>query len=367
MHNSSDARHPGQQEVSELLDSPELSRAIETEEFRRVLDCVPIAVVISRLVRQEHRVAYANAAFERMCGLTSEQCLGRRWSVLDHLRQVDDPRVTFGEALAKGDDFLGTFRVGGSEPAVTVDGYAAVIDNDDGTEKYRIAALVQAQQHDQAQRARLIQEIRDKDLLLREIQHRVKNNLQLITTLIRIEARYETSGDKTDLTRLAGRIEALQYLYQALAAAQPGASVDLGHYLGQIATAVMRVHAVKGIRLDAKVENVTASVNAAMPLGLIINELLTNAFKHAFAGRESGTITLECLRHSDGRCRVVVADDGVGLPKGMTWPHDGKMGSLILQTLRENTGAELKVESQPGSGTRVTIDFACDAAMSRAA
>jgi two-component sensor histidine kinase len=353
-------------QVSELLDSPELSKAIETEEFRHFLDCVPIAIVISRLVGGEHRIAYANAAFERLAGLTLDRLRGRRLSVLDSFMQVDEPHTTIGAAVLSGEDFLGAFRLNG-DPATTVEAYAALIENTDGTEKYRIAALVKAPERDQAQRLRLTQEIRDKDLLLREIQHRVKNNLQLITTLIRIEARYESGGDGADLARLAGRIEALQHLYQALSSAPPGASVDLGHYLGQIAAAVMRAHAVAGIRLDVKVENVATSVNVAMPLGLVVNELLTNAFKHAFPGRESGTIKLECLRQQNGRCRVVVADDGQGLPPGVSWPNDGKMGSLILQTLRENTNADLEVSSSPGTGTRIAIGFACDAAMSQAA
>jgi two-component sensor histidine kinase len=367
MNESEKPRDLSLQQVKDLIDAPELAHAIENEEFRRVLDCVPIAVAISQLVRGHHRIAYANAALERLCGVTLEQCRGRPWSTLDHLKRVDEPGGTLGQALMTGGDFIGTFRVDGGDPSEAVDAYAAVIENDDGTEKYRVAALVKAQPHDQAQRARLIKEIRDKDMLLREIQHRVKNNLQLITTLIRIEARYESSGDQADLARLAGRIEALQYLYQALASAQPAACVDLGHYLGQIATASMRAHGMKGIRLDTKIENVTASVNVAMPLGLIVNELLTNAFKHAFTGRETGTIKLECLRRKDRQCSVVVADDGIGLPRGLTWPNDGKMGSLILQTLRENTAADLSVEAIPGAGTRITIGFECDAAMSEAA
>jgi PAS domain S-box-containing protein len=354
------------QQVSDLFESPEFSKAIETEEFRYFLDHVPIAIVVSKLVRGERRIAYANAALERLTGRASAEFRGRTWSVLDAFRREQEPNVTIGDALADGEDFLGTFRREG-EPRFVVEVYAAVIENADGVEKYRIAALVDVTERDEAQRIRFAQETRDKDLLLREIQHRVKNNLQLITTLIRIEARYESSGDKASLARLARRIEALQFLYQELASAPPGASIDLGHYLGQIATAVMRAHAVEGIRLDLKVENVAVSVNVAMPLGLIVNELLTNAFKHAFAGRDTGKITLECLRNADGHCRVVVADDGAGLPEGVSWPRDGKMSALIVQTLRENAETNLNVESAPGGGTRVAISFPCDAAMSKAA
>ena len=84
---------------------------------------------------------------------------------------------------------------------------------------------------------------------------------------------------------------------------------------------------------------------------------MTNAFKYAFNGRGTGVMTLECLQQDDRRCRVVVADAGVGLPEGTSWPVPGKIGALVLQILRENTEADINVESTSGKGTRVTINF----------
>jgi two-component sensor histidine kinase len=98
-----------------------------------------------------------------------------------------------------------------------------------------------------------------------------------------------------------------------------------------------------------------------MPAGLVVNELLTNALKHAFVGRDGGTITLQSLADAKG-CRVVIADDGAGLPEGIEWPKRGKLSALIVQSLRENAKAGLEVESSPGHGTRVTIVFARAAA-----
>jgi two-component sensor histidine kinase len=94
-----------------------------------------------------------------------------------------------------------------------------------------------------------------------------------------------------------------------------------------------------------------------MPAGLVVNELLTNALKHAFAGRDGGTITLHSIVDETG-CRVVVADDGIGLAEGVIWPKAGKLGALIAQSLRQNAKATIEVESEPGAGVRVTIFFA---------
>ncbi len=98
------------------------------------------------------------------------------------------------------------------------------------------------------------------------------------------------------------------------------------------------------------------SINVAMPTGLVVNELLTNALKHAFRGRDGGTITLHSISNGDG-CRVVVADDGIGLPEDESWPKPGRLGALIARSLTENAKAQLNVDSSPGKGTKVTIVF----------
>ncbi len=120
----------------------------------------------------------------------------------------------------------------------------------------------------------------------------------------------------------------------------------------------MHTYAVEGIRLDLKVDHAPASINIAMPVGLLVNELMTNAFKYAFKGREGGgTITVRCLHESGEDYRIVVGDDGIGLPEDVSWPVTGKLGALILQSLRENAKANFSVESSPGKGVRVTIAF----------
>src|SRR6202011_4842541 len=121
--------------------------------------------------------------------------------------------------------------------------------------------------------------------------------------------------DTAPFDRLAGRIESVGLLYKLLSEHGQGGS-DPGVFFGEIASSVMHSHAVEGIRLDLKVDSYPVSVNVAMPTGLVVNELLTNALKHAFVGRDGGTITLHSLSDGSG-CRIIVADNGVGLPEGV--------------------------------------------------
>jgi PAS domain S-box-containing protein len=345
---------PTAEQVTDLLDALGGTNVVETEEFKRFLDHIPIAIVISKWMQGHQRIFYANPAFELLMGGSLADY--RDWSIFEGFRGKDED-VTLQRAVLEGrEDFLGTFRRGEPKPAI-VEAYAALIENEDGTENYRIAALIDVTGRQRAERERFIRKIRDKDTLLKEVQHRVRNNLQLIVALIRLEARNERRGEKINLAALAGRIESLQLLYEALSPDASGEEIDLGHYLSQIAAAVMNTYAVDGIRLDLKVEHTPASINVALPVGLLVNELLTNAFKHAFGGRGRGVITVECLHAGQDRYRVLVADDGVGFPPDGVWPVPGKIGALIVQTLRENTKTELAIDNAPGEGVRVTITF----------
>jgi len=284
--------------------------------------------------------------------------VGSPWSVLRGRGDSGGDERELGAVIVDRSDSVGTFKIerGEHEPAV-VDAYSNVIEDDDGTPTYRLAALVDVGARDQTRREEFEQRLREKDILLLEIQHRVKNNLQMITALIRIEARNaQGQMDTAPFDRLAGRIEAIQLLYASLSDHEQGDEIDLGVYLSEIASSVLRSHAVEGIRLDLKVDAYPVSVNVAMPTGLVVNELLTNALKHAFVGRDGGTITLHSLSDGHG-CRVIVADNGVGLPEGVKWPKRGKLSALIVQSLRENAKAHLEVESYQGQGMRVTIVF----------
>lgn len=345
--------------VEDLLASPELARAVETDEFKDFLDHLPIAVVVARIAGNHQRIVFANRAFERLTGQPFARIEGKGWSILDQLVHEDDARMALGRAVLAGEDILGTFRhQSASGNPVLVQAYTSVVEDELNGRHYRIVALVDVSERERSQREEFERQIRDRDLLLKELQHRVKNNLQLLVALIRLEARGAQRGDPVNLDRLQGRIHSLHLLYDALSLAPSANEVDLGQYLAQIAGAAMRSHADDGVRLDLKVNQCPVSVNIAMPIGLVVNELLTNAFKYAFQGRANGTIEVQCLHEGGSQYRIVVADDGVGLPPGTRWPGPGKLSAFILQTLCENSELKLDVASSPGAGTRVTLAFA---------
>jgi len=342
--------------VEALLETPDLAHALESDRFKQFLDQLPVATAVSMLGPPE-KVVYANREFERLIGQTQDEIVGETWSRLPGETADDASPANLSEALYDESDYLGTFVIPRDGAALTVDAWSSIIEDEDGKAVFRLVALVEAAPRPPSMLDELEEQLREKDTQLKELQHRVKNNLQMITALIRVEARGisdRTLGEGFD--RLAGRVEALGLLYRSLGSGDPMETIDLGTYLSGIASAVMRAHAVKGIRLDLLVDTWDVSIDVAMPAGLVVNELLTNALKHAFEGREGGTIVLHSKVSGTG-CQVIVADDGVGLPEGVTWPKPGKLSSLIVKSLVQNAKATLEVDSAPGKGMKVTIEF----------
>ena len=340
--------------VESLLDTPNLAAALESDRFKQFLDHVPVAIAVSELHPSE-TVTYANLEFERLVGQPVAEIVGRSWRALPGIAApVGDDRL-LRDAVKDDSEYIGEFIIEREAGAVNVSAWSNIIEDETGRPIFRLVALASAAGPEAGAGSKALQ---DNDVLLRELQHRVKNNLQMITALIRLEARNVPDGATGErFEKLAGRISALAVLYDALARETSNDNIDLGAYLGQIATSVMQAHSVEGIRIDMKLDSWSVSINVAMPAGLVVNELLTNSLKHAFLGREGGTVKLHGLIDEDGY-HILFNDDGVGLPAGAIWPKPGTLGAIIVQSLKQNTSAKVEVGSSPGHGMRVTISFA---------
>ena len=348
-------------QVEQLFATPGLADALESDRFKQFLDHVPVAIAVAELQPSE-TITYCNFEFERLTGQGAADIQGREWKILPGIATAHGDETPLGEAVLADDEYVGTFTIDAEGSSIHVNAWSNTIESDEGVPLFRLVALVQTGQRHRVASEQHDQLLRDKNVLLRELQHRVKNNLQMVTALIRMEARNvadDETGERFD--RLAGRINSLALLYDLLNAEGANDGVDLGVYVSKIASSVMEAHAVEGIRLELSVDTWPCSINVAMPTGLVVNELMTNALKHAFVGRDGGIITISSLVDDSG-CRVIVSDNGVGLPEGTSWPQSGKLGAVIAQSLRQNAKAVLEVESAPGEGLRVVIFFAREAA-----
>lgn len=205
--------------------------------------------------------------------------------------------------------------------------------------------------------AALAASLREKEALLREVHHRVKNNLQVITSLLRLEAgRSDHAATKSVLMDMKSRIHAMALLHESLYRAGIFAAVDLSGYLKQLATQAFRTLATPDhrIRLHLELDSVQVEMDQATPCGLLINELISNCFKHGFPEGHNGEVrvALHALPGS-ARIRLSVSDTGVGFPSDFAVRRDQSLGLQLVSDLARQLDGVLEV----GPGTQFAVTF----------
>jgi PAS domain S-box-containing protein len=283
-----------------------------------------LAMVVTDARRPDMPVSFVNGAFEALTLYARDQVLGRNPRFLqgpgtdprdvarirDRLRDGQDLRVTVTNHRADGTPFRNDLSIS------LVRNAAGAITAHIGVLREAGPAPAPTPPPAPAEPA-----ADDARALLNEMQHRVRNHLGLIASMIRIEAR----GDPTPegLRGLGNRVEALALLYDemlaAVAAADGAGMVSAAQYLDRIATVVAGLRPFPGIRVRTSLADVPLCLDQAARLGLVLSELLTNALEHAFRDRTEGLVTIGLDRIAGGSVRLSVRDDGVGLPAGGAW------------------------------------------------
>ncbi len=205
---------------------------------------------------------------------------------------------------------------------------------------------------------RLRSSLAEKEVLLQEIHHRVKNNLQVISSLLRLQS--EHAADEKTLAlfdEARNRVRAIGSIHELLYGSPDLASVDFDAYLTRLMQDLLAFYHIGENRLhfETEVKNARLEIGQAIPCGLLVNELVTNAFKHAFPGKRSGRIlvTLTC---TEQHCRLMVEDNGVGLPEGFDWRNSNSLGLQLVQVLARQLDGEVRAERLT-PGTRFEILF----------
>jgi two-component sensor histidine kinase len=203
--------------------------------------------------------------------------------------------------------------------------------------------------------------LKEKVGLLNEVHHRVKNNLQVITSLLRLESgRSDNSETKDVLNDMQARIRSMALLHESLYRSGIFASADLGAYLRELATHAFRANVNHtGIHLQLELESVTVSMDQATPCGLMVNELISNSLKHAFVGRSDGEVRLT-LQHVGvgGQVRLNISDNGLGMPVDLEARCERSLGLRLVKDLANQMLGKLETCYHPS--TEFTVVFVPD-------
>lgn len=205
----------------------------------------------------------------------------------------------------------------------------------------------------------LLASLREKEVLLQEIHHRVKNNLQVISSLLSLQTdRIADPRAHEVLLESQHRVRSMALIHEKLYRSPELAQVNFGDYIHDLVAFLFRSFrsSSRGINLHIEVEPIGLPVDIATPCGLILNELVSNALKHAFPNEQGGTISVILREADDGRVRLTVADTGVGLAREINLHQPETLGLQLVSLLVEQIGGTVELLSQ--AGTQVTISFA---------
>jgi PAS domain S-box-containing protein len=207
---------------------------------------------------------------------------------------------------------------------------------------------------------RLMRSLAEKEVLLREVHHRVKNNLNVVSSLLNLQSAVIETPEQALVAfqNSRDRIMAMSLAHEELYKSQDYSQVDMSQYLGELFNQLLVAYDAEGrIQLSLDVRNIVLSVNAAIPCGLIINELITNAFKYAYPDSGHGEVRVSLSKLGDGSLELRIADDGIGFSVDQPAAGGSSLGLTLVKLLVDQLGGELEVTSHPGSGSEFRIRF----------
>lgn len=297
----------------------------------------------------DNRILFVNDAFVQTYGFPEEQLIGQDVGIV---RPTNSPPALDAEirtATLDGGWYgeVTNRRLDGT--LFPVELWTSVVRNDDGDPVAMVGVAREITERKRTEE-NLRSSLREKEVLLKEIHHRVKNNLQVISSLLSLQAGYLKDDAMIRIIQESqNRVKSMALVHEKLYQSLNVAEIDFGDYLRELVAQLSRSYGSDRdrVRVSVVADPVSLGVDRAIPCGIIVNELVTNALKYAFPGERQGTIEVTLKSLSPGLLRLIVKDDGVGMPPGLDMHHAKSLGLTLVYMLAEQMQGELTLPASP--------------------
>lgn len=197
----------------------------------------------------------------------------------------------------------------------------------------------------------------EKELLLKEIHHRVKNNLQIINSLLRLQShQVEDKKALALFEECQNRILSMAIIHEKLYKSKNLANINVDNYIRTLGESLIQSYRTnKEVELKVECSVETIGIDTLMPLGLILNELISNSLKYAFIGRSNGKIIIRLYKKGPEWLEMLVTDNGTGLPSDFSWENANTLGIELVKTLVEQINGNIEITKAPGTSFKITF------------
>ena len=301
-------------------------------------------------------IAYANPRFMEITGYTAAEVIGQHQKSLTARRAPKSQIILMHNVLAEGREWHGEYEYVKKDGSTCwVSAHFSPIRSDNGNVTHIVDIEEDITERKRAEE-HLKASLREKEVLIKEIHHRVKNNLQVVSSILSLQAnRIGNLEAQQALEDSKHRVRSIALVHEKIYGSDDLAVIDFKGYVENLATYLQHSYSASNAGVDLTVEGdaVKLGANVAVPCGLALNELISNCFKHAFKDGRPGHIRVSLA--GGERVTLVVEDDGVGLPAGFDPREAGSMGMQIVNTLIEQIEGDIALDRS--RGTKFTITF----------
>jgi len=200
--------------------------------------------------------------------------------------------------------------------------------------------------------------LEEKELLLREIHHRVKNNLQIVASLLNLQSRYITDSKVMESIKDSqSRVRAMALVHERIYRSHNIAEINLKEYLNFLTKQIFSFYNIPQyqIRVTVTMDDLMTNIDTVIPIGLIMNELVSNSLKHAFSDNRKGEISIECTSLDADRIRCIYHDNGTGMPAGFDWRNSETLGLRLVNNLVDQLNGKIDVDKGEGTTFIITL------------
>ena len=327
------------------------------EYLGQAFDRIPVAMVV---VNQKGEITRLNQLAETTFGYTSIELIGQQVEMLIPSRyRPAHPGYRQGflaetnaRPMGAGRDLSG-LRKDGSEFPVEI----GINPVQTGEGPMILSVILDLSERKQSEK-RIQDALQQKDLLLREVHHRVKNNLQVIHSLLDLQALKSKDTELVGMLRDSqNRVRSMSLIHQTLYQSQNFAQVDFQRFLGELLPRLTEAYASMSnqVRITINAHDVKLPINEAIPCGLIVNELVSNALKHGFPGQQTGHVEVNIREHEDNWVELSISDDGEGIPQDLDIARTDSLGLQLVNLLAQQLHGQLDIRR--AKPTRFSLRF----------